>query len=410
MRWDHKTSGPSSTPGYANENLQLIADAISRIQREFTYDNLNRLQTAQDLAGSSQSSGAATASSNETQDNTLESSQQLGGPGWATASASLAANATAAPDGSETAGVVTASAGATDSYITDIVASPAVYDGAAFSGSVWLRVPSGTLATYIFITQSGDQGFSLAETAVTLTTQWQRFMVSGTLENGPTSLAMQIGGGGSIQGGEVYDVWGPELGPLASDGTVTNILPSSEQVTGPSWVIENGAVASSSAVAPDGTSTAATVTANSGSTDTYLVDYVQNPSQYSGKTVTASVYLRVASGSQKLNLYLINVGSSGFTIPGSAAVTLTTSWQRFDVTATDQSGLTTAYLQIGGGYSLTSGQSISVWGAQMVVGSSQDGYVETQNTTSVTGTSQTLAANGLNEGYSYDRVTSILQP
>jgi RHS repeat-associated protein len=246
----------------------------------------------------------------------------------------------------------------------------------------------------------------LAETAVTLTTQWQQFTVSSTLQNGLTALAMQIGGGGSIKGGQVYDVWGPELGP-ASGGTVTNILPSSEQVTGPSWVVENGMVTSSSGAAPDGTSTAATVTANSGSTDTYLVDYVQNPSQYSGKTVTASVYLRVGSGTQKLNLYLVNKGSSGFTIPGSAAVTLTTSWQRFDVTATDQAGLTTAYLQIGGGYSLTSGQSILVWGAQMVTSSSQGGYVETQNTTTVTGTSQTLAANGLNEVYSYDAFGNI---
>jgi hypothetical protein len=137
-------------------------------------------------------------------------------------------------------------------------------------------------------------------------------------------------------------------------------------------------------VAPDGTSTAATIIANSGSTDTYLVDYVQNPSQYSGKAVTASVYLRVPSGTHTVNLYLINIGASGFSIPGNAAVTLTTTWQRFDVTATNQDGLTSAYLQIGGGYSITSGQSITVWGAQMVVGSNQGGYVETQNTTTVT--------------------------
>lgn len=141
---------------------------------------------------------------------------------------------------------------------------------------------------------------------------------------------------------------------------------------------------------------------NSGSTDTYLVDYLQNPSQYSGKTVTASVYLRVNSGTQTLNLYVANGGASGFSVPGMATVTLNTSWQRFEVTATNQAGLTFAYFQVGGGGTMTAGQSICMWGAQMVVGSSQGAYVETQNTTTVTGSPQTLAANGLNQLYSYD--------
>ena len=128
-------------------------------------------------------------------------------------------------------------------------------------------------------------------------------------------------------------------------------------------MINNGSVTNNALAAPDNTNTAATVTGNSGSTDTYLVDYIQNPSEYSGKTVTASVYLRVTSGTHNLNLYVANIGASGFSLPGSAAVTLNTSWQRFDVTATNQAGLTSAYLQIGGGYSLTAGQSICVWGA-----------------------------------------------
>jgi len=378
---------------YPNQDLQLITDAISGIQRQFTYDNVSRLRSAVDLAGSTQSSGQTTATSDETEANTLESSQQLGGPGWSTSSASLAANAVAAPDGTQTAGVVTASAGTTDSFIEDVVGSPALYDGASFTGSVWLRVPSGTLATYIFIVETGDQGFSLAETPVTLTTTWQQFTVSGTLQNGLTSLAMQIGGGYSIQNGQVYDIWGPELGPgSANGGVVTNILPSSEQVTGPSWVIANGSVTNNALAAPDNTNTAATVTGNTGSTDTYLVDYIQNPAQYSGKTVTASVYLRVTSGTHNLYLFIANNGASGFSLPGGAAVTLNTSWQRFDLTVTNQAGLTSAYLQIGGGYTLTAGQSICVWGAQIVSGSNADGYVETQNTTTVNGSPAMICA------------------
>jgi RHS repeat-associated protein len=192
------------------------------------------------------------------------------------------------------------------------------------------------------------------------------------------------------------------MGPTSPGGTVTNILPASEQVTGPTWVTLRGTVTNSTVAAPDDTSTAQTLTASAGSVDSYLVDYIANPGQYSGKTVTASVYLRVASGTQNLGLFIINYGSSGYSVPNSEVVTLNTSWQRFDLTATNQAGLTTAYFQIGGGGTLTAGESISVWGAQMVVGSSQDNYVETQNTTTVTGSAQTLAANGLNQLYSYD--------
>jgi hypothetical protein len=70
---------------------------------------------------------------------------------------------------------------------------------------------------------------------------------------------MQIGGGNSIQNGQVYDMSGPELGPeSANAGVVTNILPSSEQVTGPSWALANGSVTNNALAAPDNTNTAAT--------------------------------------------------------------------------------------------------------------------------------------------------------
>jgi hypothetical protein len=35
----------------------------------------------------------------------------------------------------------------------------------------------------------------------------QQLTLSGTLQNGLTSLGLQIGGGGSIQGRQVCDVW-----------------------------------------------------------------------------------------------------------------------------------------------------------------------------------------------------------
>lgn len=118
--------------------------------------------------------------------------------------------------------------------------------------------------------------------------------------------------------------------------------------------------------------------------------------------MTASVYLRVPTGTANLNTYIINYGASGYSVQAGEAITLTTVWQRFDLTVTNQAGLTNAYFQIGGGGSFPAGQSISVWGAQMVLGANGDQYVETNNTTTVTGASQTLAAKGLNQSYTCD--------
>ena len=100
-----------------------------------------------------------------------------------------------------------------------------------------------------------------------------------------------------------------------------------------------------------------------------------------------------------MGLYLINVGSAGWSIATSQVVTLTTTWQRFDLTASSQSGLTQLGLQVGGSGYLTSGEVINVWGAQIVLGTAEDNYVGTSNATA---TGATLAANGMNQSYSYD--------
>ena len=258
----------------------MITDAINGIQRQFTYDDLNRLQTAQDLAGTSGATGEATATSEETEENILGNATQI----WGSTTATITANASTAPDGTQTATVISVTAGTTDHFSQAQVPNPAVYDGTTFAGAVWLKVPSGTLSTSIYIVQVGDQGWSVAgQTPVTLTTTWQQFTVSGPLQNGLTAMSLQIGGAHTIAGGQVYDVWGAELGPSAAGGgVVTNILSASEQVTGPSWSIFGGTVTSGAVAAPDGTNTAQTIT--SSSQDAYLVDFVQNPSLYSNST------------------------------------------------------------------------------------------------------------------------------
>src|SRR5580698_8434431 len=84
-----------------NLNLRSITDGISGVQRAFAYDDLNRLQAVADLAGTSGGTGETTATSDETEDNALESSQQLGGPGWVGTSVTPSPTPTAGPDGSQ---------------------------------------------------------------------------------------------------------------------------------------------------------------------------------------------------------------------------------------------------------------------------------------------------------------------
>jgi RHS repeat-associated protein len=240
-----------------------------------------------------------------------------------------------------------------------------------------------------------------------------------------TRLYLQVGS--SLTSGQKFDVWGSQIelasnvGPYVATSALpvlrgqdmTNLLPSSQQLSGPSWGIANAAASANSAAAPDGTQTAATLTANSGSTDSYVTNSVPNPSLYDSQTVTGSVYLRVPSGTLNTTLFLINVGENGFSIPASVPITVTTSWQRFSVTGTNQNGLSALNLQIAGAASFTSGQVLQLWGTQMVIGSSAAPYTPTPSsggaTNIVTGPPATLVPRGLSQTYQYDSFGNILQ-
>jgi RHS repeat-associated protein len=358
--------------------------------------------------------------------NILPYSQQLSGASWGTSGVILANNALAAPDGSITAAQMTGPQGATDAYITNDVPNPSLYDAATVTGSVFLRCPSGTKTLGLYIAAENSSGRTyLGSGFVTLTTTWQRFTYTGQLPNALTRLFLQIGGSSTFQAGQVVDVWGAQMElashagpyvrttalPVITGSEPVNILPVSQVLNGPSWGIANGTATPNVAGAPDGTSTAATVTATSTSSDTYAANSVPNPSLYDGQTVTASIYLRVASGTLNTDLFLINVGANGWSAPAQTAVTITTSWQRFAVTGTNQNGLSQLLLQIGGASTITAGQSFQLWGPQMVLGSDPAPYTPTSSSTTVyaTGQAGTLVQNGLNQSYSYDSFGNILQ-
>ena len=192
----------------------------------------------------------------------------------------------------------------------------------------------------------------------------------------------------------------------------TNILPNAQQLNGPTWGVVNAAVNVNTASAPDGTHTAATIVASNGSTDTFISANVMNPSLYDQETVTASVYLRSPAGSKLLNIYLVQVGDNGWDASIAQTATLNSGWQRFSITGTLQNGLTHLHLQIGGGGSYTGGQSVEVWGPQLVIGAAAAPYLGASGgtvTNLANGQPGTLMQNGLNQTYAYDSFGNILQ-
>jgi hypothetical protein len=101
----------------------------------------------------------------------------------------VSANAMVAPDGNQTANSVTASgaAGLIRQNIAGLVAN------GQYTFYVWLKVPSGTMTVSLGILDNGWTTWLVGPTAVTLTTSWQRFRVTGTMTGGATSLWVAIG-------------------------------------------------------------------------------------------------------------------------------------------------------------------------------------------------------------------------
>jgi hypothetical protein len=179
--------------------------------------------------------------------------------------------------------------------------------------------------------------------------------------------------------------WGQHAEATAV-ATVTNRLTYSEQIGGTNWYVTNATITANNTTAPDGAVTADRIVGNA--TDSY-VGYIVTGAGAS-QTWTASVWLRADSATQ-VQLYVGDGGGGS----GATGVTcdLTAQWQRFSVTRTTSAGTTTVFLQIGGGSSLTTGETIYAWGAQLEQAASARGYVRTvasQRTATVIDTTDAL--------------------
>ncbi len=99
-------------------------------------------------------------------------------------SSSVTSNAVIAPDGNQTADVITA---VTDTpVIQQQIAG--LTDSGTYTFYMWARVPSGTRKVSIAIVDNAYAAYLAGPTQVTLTTSWQRFKITGTLASGQTGL------------------------------------------------------------------------------------------------------------------------------------------------------------------------------------------------------------------------------
>ena len=138
--------------------------------------------------------------------NLIRFSQQLDDPAWGASQATITADvpSPSAPNGSASADKVEGAG--TDASVSQTGIS--ILASTTYTFSVWLRVD---VAQQIEL--SADDGFGAkGTTSVSVSsTQWTRFSTTFTTDASANSLSVFLGGGGSVQTGEVAYVWGAQL-------------------------------------------------------------------------------------------------------------------------------------------------------------------------------------------------------
>ena len=170
-----------------------------------------------------------------------------------------------------------------------------------------------------------------------------------------------------------------ECGPYQTvGGAFENMAKYSEDFSVGTWDKNGGScsVTANSTVAPDGNQTADTITAV---TTTPIIQQ-QIAGLVSGGQYTFYVWAKVASGTRKMSLAIVN-NAYGAYLAGPTQVTLTTAWQRFKITGTLASGQTGLWIVVrqydSNGDDWTTG-SIYLWGACLQRGNDpRNGYART---------------------------------
>jgi hypothetical protein len=138
---------------------------------------------------------------------------------------------------------------------------------------------------------------------------------------------------------------------LLQEGASTNLVLQSQEFSTGNWIQSNVTVTANTAVAPDGTITADTITANAANAEIYQ--------QVSGGTAnaahTSALWIKRKTGTG--NLYLFSPTAGRILITQTIT---STEWTRVDKQATPTNTTPFTGIRIG-----TSGDEVYVWGAQI---------------------------------------------
>lgn len=149
-----------------------------------------------------------------------------------------------------------------------------------------------------------------------------------------------------------------------------NILLYSQEFNNAVWNKTFGTMTANQDVAPDGTTTADLFTPSDIAS---RFDQAYTPSSTSQHTF--SIWLRSATGSS-FSTELSSWRSSPFATTGTTTITVTTTWQRFTLAVTPLD-LTTHFVVVGGANTLSVGENLYVWGAQLEQRSAATAYTPT---------------------------------
>jgi hypothetical protein len=307
---------------------------------------------------------------------------------WTKGSGGILSNLFVAPDGNTVA----------DNLIYDFV-TPAIAKAeqtitvtasTTYTFSCWVRSPSGLAVPRVEI-ENASTAVNYATSTVNVETTWTRISCTGAIPGGVTSIKVRVSDtttnnlvvwGAQLESGTAATSYIPtvaasalRLADVAGLVSPHNLALYSDTKTNAAWAVTGWSVAATPVAGPVASLLKAfRVTTTATSADNLRQAVTIAGGQAGGKVYTFSVWLRQNATTASVVLHIENQAG---TSRGNATATLTTSWQRYLVTATMNAADTDLILKL---RTANAAGTIDVYGAQLTEGYLPGRYIRTTDT------------------------------